>query len=139
MWTPNLYIFFISLTQDGRIRVGDVRKISKAMDWGETQSFGAMELGEPVLLFAALLERGGLLEECGLSLVVADSAGADGSEPPAETLRRLVLGFATSDAWGESAAGTTFRWGYANARLPQLRLALLVAFPVIVTWLPSLM
>lgn len=122
----------IGLTQSNTVRVSDIRKLARAMNWsGEVVDIDGQPFHEPALAFAAAMSASGLLTLQGKTVRLAEAPEAFAARSYAEQISPLVRGFLHSAGWnelGDSARSDS----YATRRL-EGRMALLLALAALPT------
>ena len=115
----------IGLTQNGGMRVNEIRRAARAMRWAENAtaidglSFPFLGAG---LIHA--LRYGGILQEKAGRLELAAPISAFAAQPYAEQVRRVFFGFVQANEWYEGGRPTD---SLDVTRLPQAREALTIA------------
>lgn len=115
----------IGLTQNGGLRVNDIRRVARAMRWTEDAtpidglSFPFLGAG---LIHA--LRYGGILQEKAGVMALATPISVFTAQPYAEQIRRVLFGFVQANEWYEGGRPTN---SLNTTRLPQAREALTVA------------
>lgn len=114
----------IQLNKNGTVRVGDARKLSKALGWAETeQRFDGLLFPNPIDAFIQALEGVGMLAELDGRLV-ASGAEEFAQQPITLQILRLINAFLNIHSWNEKGS----RWiGYGVENAGAMRNTLLMA------------
>lgn len=116
----------IKLTKQGLPRSADIRKLARALGWGEANlDLGGAMLPDPAGGFAAALRAAGVLTLAEDGLVLTPAAEAFTQRGYAEQAGALLRGFLFTTSWSE-LSGHDFYIGSYD-RFPRGRLALALA------------
>lgn len=115
----------IGLTQNGALRVNDVRRLSKTLGWGEDKTvIDGLPFPNLTLGLVHALRHARVLQDLGGLLTLTAPVSAFAAQPYAEQVRSLLAGIAQSSEWDERGAQV----GYFDlTRLIQARQALVMA------------